>query len=309
MLITANLTKKTKRPPVQIFKSLPDVLSWLLSQIKVSDLKEDCKSAPAFAIFSEIYLNFALLLNNFTIQQKMRHIPNLITSLNLAAGFIAIIFASTGDLITASWFILAAMIFDFFDGFSARLLKAYSQLGKELDSLADVVSFGVAPALIIYHLIVDSVIPIPPSTPEGQIVVIWIYSLIPVIMPVCAALRLAKFNIDTTQTTSFKGLPTPANGLAVISVVIAANYSDSSLLKSFTGSPVALDIFTIVLSLLMVSRINLLSLKIINLKFKGNEGRYILAGMVIISLVFFGIGAAPLIIPFYIIASFLSILF
>ena len=84
----------------------------------------------------------------------MKHIPNFITSLNLAAGFTAVIFASNGNLITASWLILAAMQFDFLDGFSARLLKAYSETGKELDSLADVVSFGVAPALIIYKLLV-----------------------------------------------------------------------------------------------------------------------------------------------------------
>ena len=83
----------------------------------------------------------------------MKHIPNFITSLNLVSGFIAIIFAANGDIITASWLILAAMIFDFLDGFSARLLKAYSDIGKELDSLADVVSFGVAPGLIIYNLL------------------------------------------------------------------------------------------------------------------------------------------------------------
>ena len=78
----------------------------------------------------------------------MRHIPNFITSLNLASGFISIIFIMNGDLITASWLILAAMIFDFLDGFSARILKAYSEIGKELDSLADIVSFGVAPAFL-----------------------------------------------------------------------------------------------------------------------------------------------------------------
>ena len=86
----------------------------------------------------------------------MKHIPNFITSLNLAAGFIAIIFAANGELVTASWLILAAMIFDFLDGFSARLLKAYSAIGKELDSLADVVSFGVAPGIIIYQLLDSS---------------------------------------------------------------------------------------------------------------------------------------------------------
>ncbi len=99
-------------------------------------------------------------------------------------------------------------------------------------------------------------------------------------MPVCAALRLAKFNIDTTQTTSFKGLPTPANAIAVISVVMAANYSSMPLLKSFTESPAALLIYTVILSLLMVTRLPLLSLKFKNLKFKGNEGRFIIIGLV-----------------------------
>ena len=83
----------------------------------------------------------------------MKYIPNFITSLNLISGFIAIIYASSGELMTASWLILAAMIFDFLDGFSARLLKAYSGIGKELDSLADIVSFGVAPAVILFYLI------------------------------------------------------------------------------------------------------------------------------------------------------------
>jgi CDP-diacylglycerol--serine O-phosphatidyltransferase len=235
----------------------------------------------------------------------MKHIPNFITSLNLASGFAALIFAANGDLLIASWLILAAMIFDFFDGFSARLLKAYSETGKELDSLADLVSFGVAPALIIYKLLVsafqDTVSAV--SGPGTILVSILIY--IPVLMPVCAALRLAKFNIDTTQTTSFKGLPTPSNAIAVISVVIAANYSSLLLLKSFISSPIALIIYTAILSILMVTRVPLLSLKFKNLKFKGNEGRYILIGLVLITFIIFGLAAAPLIIPLYLIVSLL----
>jgi len=225
-----------------------------------------------------------------------RHIPNFITSLNLAAGFISVIFAFRGDLVNASWFILAAMIFDFLDGFSARLLKAYSDIGKELDSLADVVSFGVAPAAILYQLINGS---LPESEPS-------FVHYIPVIMPVCAALRLAKFNIDPGQTVSFKGLPTPASALAVVSVVISHQYSDSRLIESFAGSPAALTIFLIVISLLMVSRIPLLSLKMNNLRLSGNEGRYILIGSVILVLAVFGVAGATLIIPLYILVSLLS---
>jgi CDP-diacylglycerol---serine O-phosphatidyltransferase len=238
-----------------------------------------------------------------------KHIPNFITSLNLVSGFIAIIFAANGDIATASWLILAAMVFDFLDGFSARLLKAYSEIGKELDSLADVVSFGVAPGFIIYQMLNDSLSLFAPMIVNSDGIKAAVILLIPAIMPVCAALRLAIFNLDESQTTTFKGLPTPANALAVISVVLAGHYSETTILSQFTGSPVVLIVFTIVLSLLMVTRIPLLSLKVSNLKFKGNEGRYILVGLVLISFAFLGMKAAPLIIPFYLIASGLSLFF
>jgi CDP-diacylglycerol--serine O-phosphatidyltransferase len=233
----------------------------------------------------------------------MKHIPNFVTSLNLAAGFIAIIFAANGNLLTASWLILAAMIFDFFDGFSARLLKAYSEIGKELDSLADIVSFGVAPAFIIYKMLVPALHNTLPSAFGSGTNLVDILVYIPVLMPVCAALRLAKFNIDAAQTTSFKGLPAPANAIAVITIVIAASYSSVPLLKSFTESPAALIVYTVILSILMVTHLPLLSNKFKNLKFKGNEGRYILIGLVLILFVIFGLSAAPLIIPIYLIVS------
>ncbi|MCX6333982.1 MAG: CDP-diacylglycerol--serine O-phosphatidyltransferase [Bacteroidia bacterium] len=235
-----------------------------------------------------------------------KHIPNFITSLNLASGFIAVIFAFNGDLVTASWLILAAMIFDFLDGLSARLLKAYSEIGKELDSLADVVSFGVAPAVILYQLITGTHYFSGPEFTNGLVIKALAIQLIPVIMPVCAALRLAKFNIDTTQTTSFKGLPTPANALAVVSVIIADHYGSSSIIPQITGSLGILIIFTIIISLLMVTRIPLLSLKTSHLKFKGNEGRYILLGLIIPALAIFGLAGAILIIPLYIIVSLIT---
>jgi CDP-diacylglycerol---serine O-phosphatidyltransferase len=239
----------------------------------------------------------------------MKQIPNFITSLNLTAGFAAIIFAANEDIVTASWLILVAMIFDFLDGLSARLLKAYSNIGKELDSLADVVSFGVAPGLIIYKMFNDSfpacgAVDIASDNLRTVLIII-----IPAIMPVCAALRLAVFNIDASQATTFKGMPTPANALAVLSVVIAGHYSHSLIFSSFTDSPLLLLIFTVILSLLMVSRIPLLSLKVSNLKFKGNEGRFFLVVSVLISIAVLGIAATPLIIPLYILASLFSLLF
>ena len=236
-----------------------------------------------------------------------KHIPNLITSLNLVSGFIAIIYAVNGNIVTASWLILAAMVFDFFDGFSSRMLNAYSDIGKELDSLADVVSFGVAPALILFQLLTkslsaDAVIIFNSGSIKDALILI-----VPVIMPVCGALRLAKFNVDDTQTTSFKGLPIPANALAVISIVIAWHYSPSAILASFINSPAVLIIFTIIISLLMVIRLPLLSLKTSHLRFRGNEGRYLMIVLVIATLAVFGIGAAPLIIPLYIAASPISL--
>jgi CDP-diacylglycerol--serine O-phosphatidyltransferase len=239
----------------------------------------------------------------------MKHIPNFITSLNLASGFIAIIYALNGDLSTSSWLILAAMIFDFLDGFSARLLKAYSPVGKELDSLADIVSFGVAPAIIIYQLLGNSLsLSAPMISDSGNFLSVLIL-LSPVIMPVCAGLRLAIFNTDETQATSFKGLPTPANALAVISIVIALNYSDSRLISGFAGSAVALLIYTFLISILMVTRIPMLSLKFKHLKLKGNEERYVLGLLVISALAIFGLSGAPLIIPLYIVVSLTSLLF
>jgi CDP-diacylglycerol--serine O-phosphatidyltransferase len=245
------------------------------------------------------------MIHNF----RMKHIPNFITSLNLGSGFLAIIFAGNGDLFTASWLIVAAMIFDFLDGFSARLLHAYSDVGKELDSLADVVSFGVAPALIIFHLLNESLFKSVPLTFRADVLNLAILYLVSAGMPVCAALRLAVFNIDETQSATFKGLPTPANAIAVISVVLAANYSGSEIFSSLTASPVFLVGLAVILSLLMVSRIPLLSLKVSNLKFKGNEGRYILTGLILISFGVLGISAAPLIIPLYIAVSLLSLIF
>lgn len=239
----------------------------------------------------------------------MRHIPNFITSLNLISGFIAIIFASRGDILLASWFIGAAMVFDYLDGFSARLLKAYSEIGRELDSLADVVSFGVAPAIIIFQLLYKSIAPDSSVIAGLTDIETALILIAPAIMPACGALRLAIFNIDTTQTTTFRGLPTPANAIAVISIVIAASYSDSAILNTFMNSTFLLILYTWILALLMVSRIPLLSLKIKHLRFRSNEGRYLLILLIGATFLIFGAMALPMIIPLYIIASLVQLAF
>jgi CDP-diacylglycerol--serine O-phosphatidyltransferase len=239
----------------------------------------------------------------------VKHIPNFITSLNLVSGFIAIIFILNGNITIASWLILAAMAFDFLDGFASRLLKAYSDLGKELDSLADLVSFGVAPALIIYHLLYNAAVPVSTENPSVSAGTTVLFTLVTSLMPVCAGLRLAKFNIDTTQSTSFKGLPTPANALAVVSVVIAGRFASSAIISSFLTSPVAIIIFSLVLSILMVTRIPLLALKFKTIKLRENAGKYILILVCLAILLIFGIGGIPWIIPAYILVSLLSLFF
>lgn len=236
----------------------------------------------------------------------MRHIPNFITSLNLASGFAAIVFLFNGDPVTACWLILAGMVFDFFDGFASRLLRAYSDMGKELDSLADVVSFGVAPGLIIYTILTKNI------NPESSGILSIKYLLVIAIsafFPVCAALRLAKFNIDTTQSDSFKGVPTPAAALAVVTVILSGHYSDSTLVSSFLNSPAAVMIFSLVISVLMVTRIPLLSLKFHDFGMKGNEGRFLLIALCALLVIIFRFGGIPYIIPAYLGVSIISLLF
>ncbi|MBM3419567.1 MAG: CDP-diacylglycerol--serine O-phosphatidyltransferase, partial [Bacteroidetes bacterium] len=156
-----------------------------------------------------------------------RHIPNLITLLNLASGFTAVIFIMHGDILTASWVLVAALFFDFADGLAARLLKAWSELGKELDSLADVVSFGVAPGLLVYTLAGD-------SAPQ------WARILLSAMLPVLAALRLAKFNTDPDQKDSFVGLPSPAAAIAIITLVLSMAHSGKGTPDLVAGNQIAL---------------------------------------------------------------------
>jgi len=236
----------------------------------------------------------------------MRHIPNFITSLNLASGFAAIVFLFNGDPVTACWLIIAAMVFDFLDGFASRMLRAYSDMGKELDSLADVVSFGVVPGLIIYTVLAKSM------NLEASAIISVKYLLVIAVtafFPVCAGLRLAKFNIDTTQSDTFRGMPTPAAALAVVTVNLSANYSDPSLIRSFLSSPVSVMIFSLIISVLMVTRIPLLSLKFHDLRLKGNKGRFLLVAVCLLLVVIFGFGGIPWVIPAYLLVSLISLLF
>lgn len=238
-----------------------------------------------------------------------RHIPNFITCLNLSSGFIAILYAFNGEPLIASWLILAAMVFDFFDGFSARLLKAYSPIGKELDSLADMVSFGIAPASIIFQFLTSALGIEGPFTYYSETPLEMIILFSPLLMPVCAALRLAKFNIDDTQKNSFKGLATPASALAIVTIVFAREYSISTIDDFLLDTPQAIIILSTLLSILMVTRVPMISLKFHNLNLKENLERFILIILVLSSIIVFGIGSSWMIIPIYIVVSIASLLF
>ena len=226
-----------------------------------------------------------------------KHIPNTLTCLNLVCGCLSAMAALKGNLETAAIFIIIAAVFDFLDGFFARLLKVSSDIGKELDSLADVVSFGVAPGMIIYAWLVRCTEGISPLH-QGAF-----YEFMPFIallVPALSAVRLARFNLDENQTSSFFGLPTPANAMFLGFLPLAAER------LVFLNNFWIVWILTVAFSILLVSPIWMLSLKFKDFKWKGlNIARYILIIFGAVMIPLFGWGAFPIIIMGYIIISLL----
>jgi CDP-diacylglycerol--serine O-phosphatidyltransferase len=232
-----------------------------------------------------------------------RNIPNIITLLNLFAGCIAVVFALEGRLDISAWLIGVAAVMDFLDGFAARLLKVKSAIGKELDSLADVVSFGLVPGAIMFGLI---------SRGSGIVSNEWVSRIIPFagfIITLFSALRLAKFNTDHRQEEAFYGLPTPANALLIASFPLIL-LQDKTLAGIQTGfiheallNPYVLVSLVIILSLLLVADLRLLSLKFKSAGWKENMERYLLLLFSVIWIILFQFAGIPLIIVTYIILS------
>ena len=187
------------------------------------------------------------------------YIPNIITCCNLTAGSLAVIMALRGTFEQAAIFILIAAVCDFLDGLSARLLHAYSDMGKELDSLSDLISFGLAPGLMVYALLNDYLL-----LPYGNLEYL---AYIALLIPVAGGIRLAKFNVDDRQTTSLIGLPIPANALFWIGVCFA---------DTRDWHPVIILALIVLFSYLMVSNLPMFSLKASNLSWSNNKLRYIL---------------------------------
>lgn len=244
-------------------------------------------------------------------------IPNLFTLLNLFFGCVAIVFALQTNTVVfymndqfnssfniperitwAAVFIIIAAVIDFLDGFVARLLKATSEMGKQLDSLSDVVSFGVAPAVIIYQLLKLS------FAREENGLDISIFWLMPAFILACAgAYRLAKFNLDTNQKFSFRGVPIPAVGLLVASLPLILHFNQLPGVASFILNKWFLYVLIIVLSYLMVSNVRMMSLKFKDYTIQNNIPKIILLVIAIIAAVFLQWIAVPVVFVFYVLLS------
>lgn len=236
-----------------------------------------------------------------------KHIPNLITSLNVLSGTAAIFVAIYGHLVLAAVLILIGMLFDFFDGLTARLLHVKSEMGKELDSQADGVSFGVAPAVLAHFLMLQLL----PGQEISHFMewTLWqkIMLFCPLLIPVFSAYRLAKFNLDVRQTTSFIGMPTPANALFWVSLVFGSVYTPE-IYQALFGSVGVLGICALILSVLLISELPMFSLKISGFGWKENKIQYMYFICLIVGACIWGKAVVVFIIPLYILFTVIAAL-
>jgi len=227
-----------------------------------------------------------------------KHIPNAITCCNLLCGCIAIIQTFEGNLVLASYLVGLAAIFDFLDGFAARALKVTSLIGKDLDSLADMVTFGAVPGFVMHKMLEIGYL-VNHRDYDIIVQIQWL-TYIPILIPIFSAIRLAKFNNDTRQTDSFIGVPTPANAILICSIPLIVNWDTHFDLKHcevihFLIHPYSLIVISIVMSFLMVAELPLFSLKFKSFGWKGNEIRFIFLTLSVLGLILFqflGLGIA-----------------
>ncbi len=222
-----------------------------------------------------------------------KNIPNTITCCNLLSGCVAIVYAFGGNLKMAFIFIIIGAIFDFFDGMSARLLNVSSSIGKELDSLADIITFGVAPSTMVFMELHVMDYPLWMESARG------ILPFIAYLMVAFSALRLAKFNLDERQAMGFIGLPTPANALFWASLIVGGR----NFIEEFTWTLLAIVVLVIIMSLLMVAEIPMFALKFKNFGWKQNKIRYIFLISSAVLILIFGLVAFAIIILWYVILS------
>ena len=233
-----------------------------------------------------------------------KHIPNLLTLGNLLCGTIATILAVQGDFVTAGLLVVLGIFFDFFDGFAARLLNVSGELGKQLDSLADMVTSGVVPGIIMFNLLIDKKYVSESFSDEFML-----SNYLPffgLTLTLGACYRLAKFNIDTRQSDSFIGLPTPAMSLFVISLPLILEYSDIEFVHNLINNKYFLITITVVLTYLMNAEIPLFSLKFKEYSIKNNLVKYLFLLISVLMIVILQYLSIPLIITLYVILSIIS---
>ena len=238
----------------------------------------------------------------------MKHIPNTVTLLNLAAGFLSVLMAFENQLQFAALLVLVAALLDFLDGALAKLLDAVSDLGKQLDSLADIISFGMAPSVLAYKLIEFS---LRHGGNFGSMAEssmgIRLLMLSPLLLVLCAAIRLASFNLQE-NTMHFKGLATPATGIFFAGITLAVLAQPSALLTSFIMHPAVLIGFIVIIGFMMILPLPMFSLKFSGLGWQGNRIRYIFLAVSGILLIILQEIALPVIIIIYMLASIVHIL-
>ena len=244
----------------------------------------------------------------------MRFIPNLLTLINVLCGSIAAVFAVYNELHLAAVFVFIGIVFDFFDGLVARALNAQSELGIQLDSLADVITSGLVPGLVMFQLL--SLSQAGGWTSEDSQLAfsenIWeqlMQSPLPLLgflITMGSAYRLAKFNTDEDQAASFKGLPTPANALLILSLPLILMYQGNEILNRIILSPWFLVGLTLLSTYLLNSNIRLFALKFKDWTFKTNAVRYIFIILSLVMVLTLKFLAVPLIIITYILSSFVS---
>jgi len=226
-----------------------------------------------------------------------KHIPNLITLLNLLCGCIAMVFVSKSDFEMAFYFVCLGIFLDFFDGFFARLLKVSGPLGLQLDSLADMVTSGLVPGYVMFFMLSNS---------QHEISASPLLPYLGFIVTMGSCYRLAVFNIDTRQTNSFIGLPTPANALFVLSLPLVLKYSDSLVMLEVLTNQWVLMAIILFSAYILNAEIPLFSLKVKKFSFKHNALQIVFLSFSFLLLVFFQYAGIPLIIISYVLLSIVS---
>ena len=247
---------------------------------------------------------FTILAKELRVMNIKKHIPNLVTLGNLFCGTLATIYAVNGHFKETALLVVLGIFLDFFDGFFARILKVSGELGKQLDSLADMVTSGVVPGIVLFYLLGNNELGSNEITNEYLIA-----SFLPFIgllITLAACYRLAKFNIDTRQSESFIGLPTPAMSLFVVSLPLVQMHTEIDVVKDLIGNNYFLIGVTILFSYLMNAELPLFSLKFKNYGLKENLFKYILIAISIAMLVTFEYLAVPIIIMSYILLSMVN---